>query len=75
MVVVTGKVPSNCCVGSMLSLKKVTLESINDPIPSLFHKFHVAQITFQAGTVNKVVALEGAIPNGIVGFFLLVSFL
>ena len=54
-------------------VKNITLESESYSISSLCHTFDVSPIVFQA--INKVVALVGAIPDGIVGvliYFLMV---
>ena len=35
----TDEVPSYCCVGLMFDVKKMTLESVNDPVFSLSNIF------------------------------------
>ena len=68
MVVVAGKVPSYFGVRSIYNIKNVTLESVHVCISSLSNIFDVIPITFKA--INKVVALTGAITDGMVYFLI-----
>ena len=62
----TGIVPGYSCVGHMFNVKNVTLEPINDSVPSLTYKLNVAKIKLLA--LNEIIALTCAIPYGVVSF-------
>ena len=49
-------------------IKDIPLDFVSDSISGLPYIFYVvAPVAFQ--TINEIVALEGAIPDGIIGFF------
>ena len=49
-----GKVPGHSSVGIVLNVKMMTLEPVNDSVPSLSIIYCVADIAFQA--INKIIA-------------------
>ena len=60
--------PSNFGIGHVFHVKNMTLEPVNDFVPSLFHIFTIAPIALQA--INEISALTCAMPNSVVRLLL-----